>query len=101
MVAPAVLELPGRAGDTLCVPPAAVTTVLQDMRSVMQLWPGATSGPKVAQRGLAPLLWGQGQRGATAHVKGPQSPWRAEATRVLGQGTQGSHLLPMGHIEGA
>lgn len=67
----------------------------------MQLWPGATSGPKVAQRGLAPLLWGQGVGGATAHVKGPQSPWRAEATGALGQGTQGSHLLPMGHVEGA
>lgn len=32
MVAPAVLKLPGRAGDTLRVPPAAITTVLQDTR---------------------------------------------------------------------
>lgn len=32
MVAPAVLKLPGRASNALCIPPHTITTVLQEMR---------------------------------------------------------------------
>lgn len=77
---PAVLELPGGAGDALRVPPAAVAAVLQDTRWGARLRWGATSGPKAVPRGRASFFGGKGWRGATRSGEGSSEPGREQRT---------------------
>lgn len=93
---PAVLKLPGRAGNALRIPPAAVATVLQNTNEV-----GCVAAARSHFRSRSgtegngvPSLGAKGG-GVTAHAKGPQNPAKSRHHQSSSDGyMQGSRLLP-------
>lgn len=93
---PAVLKLPGRAGNALRIPPAAVATVLQNTNEG-----GCAAAARSRFRSRSgtegngvPSLGAKGG-GVTAHAKAPQNPAESRGHQSSSDGdTQGSHLLP-------
>jgi len=97
VVPPAVLELPGRAGDAPRIPAAAVATVLQDTSAGARLRQGPAPRPMAAPRARPPFSGGKGWRGCH-HVKGPQNPAESRRHRSSSDegGPRGAVCCPAG-----